>query len=212
MFTGLVSEIGRIARRTSGGRIVRVTIAAGQTAPQLKRGDSVAVAGACLTVESVAGESFTCAVIPDTLTATRLGRSRVGDLVNLELPIGPDGRLGGHLVTGHVDTVGRVTRVKKIGGGGQVSISFVRDFDRWVVEKGSIAVEGISLTVAERYPGEVVIGIIPTTWQETTIGRVNPGSLVNVEFDQAVKAVLQGTGTGIQSGTLSEEWLWQAGW
>ena len=212
MFTGLITEIGQVAGRRSAGKTVRLTIAAGKTAPRLGPGDSVAVAGACLTVESVSGDSFACAVIPETLATTRLGRLHVGDSVNLELPLGPNDRFDGHLVAGHVDTIGQAKRVEKVGRGGRISISFAREYDRWIVDKGSIAVDGISLTIAGRRPGEVVMGIIPATWEETTIGRVKPGDLVNIEFDQTIKAVRQAAAAGDCPAALSEERLRQAGW
>jgi len=212
MFTGLISEIGIVQCYVSAGKSGRLTIAAAQTAARLKPGDSVAVVGACLTVETVAAGVFTCAVISETLATTRLGRLRTGGPVNLELPVGPGDVLGGHLVTGHIDTVGRLEQKQKIADGGRVRVSFPRSFDIWVVEKGSIAIDGISLTVAGWRPGEVSIGIIPATWEKTTIDRVRAGDPVNIEFDQAIKAAVKAGVQAARTSRLTEESLRQAGW
>jgi len=212
VFTGLVSEIGTVRRRVRAGRFQRLTIAAPKTAARLKPGDSVATAGACLTVESVTSGDFTCAMIAETLATTRLGHLKPGDRVNLELAVGPQDVFGGHLVAGHVDTVGKVVRVQRVDDGGRVRVGFPHIFDKWVVDKGSIAIDGISLTVAERRPGEVTVGIIPTTWTETTIGMVKPGDRVNLEFDQAIKAAVQAGNAKQAHSNLTEENLRRAGW
>jgi riboflavin synthase len=212
VFTGLVSEIGVVQRRVRVGEFQRLTVAAPKTAAGLKPGDSVATAGACLTVESVASGIFTCSIIAETLATTRLGYLKSGDRVNLELAVGPQDVFGGHLVAGHIDTVGKVVQVQKVGGGGRVRIGFARVFDKWVVEKGSVAVDGISLTVAERRGGEILVGIIPTTWAETTIGVVKPGDRVNLEFDQVIKAAVQAGHPKQANSNLTEENLRRAGW
>jgi len=212
MFTGLISEIGIVRRRVSAGKSGQLTIAAPQTAARLNPGDSVAIAGACLTVETVAAGEFTCAVIAETLATTRLGKLRPGDPVNLELPVGPDDVFGGHIVAGHVDTIGRVVGIRNVADGRRIRISFPRAFDKWVVEKGSIAIDGISLTVAELRPGEVSIGVIPTTWEETTIGKTKPGDQVNIEFDQAIKAAVKAATPVARKSHLTEEALRRAGW
>ena len=212
MFTGLISEVGEVERCKVVRQLMRLTITAEQTAPRLKPGDSVAVAGACLTVEEVSGGSFTCAVIAETLSTTRLGQLRVGDPVNLELPVGPGDLFGGHLVTGHVDTVGRVRIMQKDDGGATIKVVFSHHYDRWVIEKGSIAIDGASLTVAKHRLGEVELAIIPTTREKTTIGRLKSGDVVNIEFDQAIKALAQGARLARPATTLSEERLRRAGW
>jgi len=212
MFTGLVSEIGIVRRLVRAGRFRRLTVAAPKTAARLKPGDSVATAGACLTVETVVASDFTCAMIAETLATTRLGHLTPGDRVNLELAVGPQDVFGGHLVAGHVDTVGKIVQVQRVDDGGRIRVGFPRVFDKWVVEKGSIAIDGISLTVAERRPSEVLVGIIPTTWSETTIGKVKPGDQVNVEFDQAIKAAVQAGTAKHAHSHLTEENLRRAGW
>ncbi len=212
MFTGLISEIGKVERLTRVGKSGRLVVRAPKTAARVKPGDSVAAAGVCLTVESAAGGRYTCSIIVETLASTRLGHLRSGDLVNLELPVGPEDVFGGHLVTGHVDTVGRIKKVRRAGDGGQVTVSFPRSFDKWVVEKGSIAIDGISLTIAELHPGEVTVGIIPTTWAETTIGGVKPGDPVNIEFDQAIKAAVGSGADAARSTGLTGDDLSRAGW
>jgi len=212
MFTGLIIEIGIVRRHAKTGRFSRLTIAAPKTVVKIKIGDSVATAGACLTVEEINRGEFTCSMIAETMKATRLGGLRPGEPVNLELPVGPGDRFDGHLVAGHVDTVGRVKNIQRVSNGGRITIGFDRSFDKWVIDKGSIAIDGVSLTVAERRAGQVTIGIIPTTWTETTLGSLKPGSPVNLEFDQAVKAAIN-AGTASQSqSSLSSDALRRAGW
>jgi riboflavin synthase len=212
MFTGLISEIGKVERLTRTGVFGRLIIHAPQTAARVKPGDSVATAGACLTVETVTGERFTATVIAETLRATRLGKMRAGDRVNLELPVGPQDVFGGHLVSGHVDIVGRVKRIQRVVDGGNITINYPQAFDRWAVDKGSIAIEGVSLTIAELGRGELTVGIIPTTWTATTIGGLRPGDAVNLEFDQAIKAAVDARMPGVVVSSLSEDSLRRAGW
>jgi riboflavin synthase len=212
MFTGLISEVGRIERLVRRGGSGRLIIAAPRTAAGVKPGDSVATAGACLTVESIAADRLTCAVIAETLAATRLGQLKPGDRVNLELAVGPEDVFGGHLVAGHIDTVGRIHRTQRIGEGGRLTVTFPTTFDRWVIAKGSIALEGISLTIAELHPGQVTVGIIPTTWVETTISSLNVGDQVNIEFDQTIKAVTRKEPAHSRPAGLSEQDLHRAGW
>lgn len=212
MFTGLISEIGRVGRVTRFGTFSRLVVVAPLTAVRVKPGDSVATAGVCLTVETVERDRYTCSIITETLKATRLDRLRPGDRVNLELPVGPEDVFGGHLVAGHVDTVGYIKNVQRVDEGGRITVSFDPSFGIWVVEKGSIAIEGISLTVAGLREGEVTVGIIPTTWKNTTIGSVKPGDPVNIEFDQAIKAAGGGGVSGTHSSGLTEDDLRRAGW
>ncbi len=212
MFTGLITEIGIVRRYAKTGRFARLTIAAPKTASKTKIGDSVATAGACLTVEEINRGEFTCAVIAETIKVTRLGRLRPGEPVNLELPVGPNDRFDGHLVAGHIDTVGQVKKIQRVSDGGRITIGFDRSFDKWVIDKGSIALDGVSLTVAGRRPGEVTIGLIPTTWTETTLGNLKPGSPVNLEFDQAVKAATNAGTVKTNESNLSMDALRRAGW
>lgn len=192
MFTGLIQEIGvlRAVRRTSAG--LRWSIAAPSLAPCLKPGDSINISGACQTVEEIAQSLITGTAIPETLRVTHAARWTVGRALNLELALRADERLGGHLVSGHVDTTGRVSGTHKSAGGVRLDIAFDAEYDRWVVAKGSIALDGVSLTVAHCARGRVTVALIPETLAKTTLGRVRVGDTVNVEFDQMIKAVVKG--------------------
>ncbi len=210
MFTGLIQEIGTIKSIRRTGQTARVTIAAPETAAKVSPGDSVAVSGPCLTISEIQDTLIHCDVIPETLSATRLGRLKNGEHVNLERAVGPEDVFGGHLVSGHVDTIGTVARIRARGDGGELTVSFPDQFSHLVIDKGSIAIDGVSLTVATTTPGRVSVGVIPTTWHETTIQYLKTGQAVNIEFDQAVKAVQKAKGT--QTNGLTWDFLEQAGW
>ncbi len=210
MFTGLIQEIGTVQQSRRSGSGARLAIAAPATAAKVAVGDSVAVSGPCLTVNDLQDALLHCEVIPETLAATRLGQLKIGDRVNLELAVGPDGVFGGHLVSGHVDTIGTVAAIRYRGDGGELTVSFSDRFSHLVIDKGSLAIDGVSLTVAATVPGRVTVGIIPTTWHETTLQYLKTGQPVNLEFDQAVKAVQKLKGT--QSNGLSWDFLERAGW
>jgi riboflavin synthase len=178
MFTGLIEELGALADRDGG----RFTFAAEVVTADAQIGDSIAVNGCCLTVVALAEGLWTADVVDETLSRTNLGSLRPGDLVNLERPVRPSDRLGGHVVQGHVDATGEVRR------GGQWLTVSVPD-TRYVAEKGSVAVDGVSLTVAELVPGGFSVAVIPHTAEVTTLGRLRPGDRVNVEFDILAKYV-----------------------
>jgi riboflavin synthase len=191
MFTGLAQEVGKITRLQRVGGVLRWTIQAPICAAQLKRGDSINVAGACQTVESLSADSLSGTAIAETLRKTTFAHWTTGSLVNLELPLRADDRLGGHIVSGHVDAVGRVTRRTDDANGTQVAVHFAAEFDRWTVDQGSIALDGVSLTIAGRSTGAVTVALIPETLKRTTLGILRVGDDVNIEFDQLVKAAVQ---------------------
>jgi riboflavin synthase len=158
-------------------------------AGELSEGDSVAVNGACLTATSVTPGGFTADVMEETLRRTALGSLRAGDPVNLELPLRAADRLGGHFVQGHVDGVGTVAAVEDEGFSRLVEIEADPGLMRYVVEKGSIAVDGVSLTVASLGEGTFGVSLIPETLERTTLGRASPGDSVNLEVDVLAKYV-----------------------
>jgi riboflavin synthase len=190
MFTGLVSDIGTVTAITpfSGG--IRWTIHAPRIADEVKQGDSVNVSGACQTVEAVSLRSFSGTSIQETLKATNFGGWDIGRKVNLELALRPTDRLGGHFVTGHIDTTGTVKAVRTSNEGRWVDVAFDPKHDRWVLKKGSIAIEGVSLTVMDKYSGLITVSFIPETVTRTTLGDLRNGQKVNLEFDMLVKAVV----------------------
>ena len=184
MFTGLVAAKGTVRR--SGERMA---IEAGELAGELAEGDSVAVNGVCLTATSIADGVFTADVMAETLSRSSLGPLEEGDPVNLELPLRAADRLGGHVVQGHVDGVGSIAGLQEDGFARVVTVSADPALLRYVVEKGSIAVDGVSLTVARVGPGDFDISLIPETLERTTLGTAEPGDPVNLEVDVLAKYV-----------------------
>ncbi len=188
MFTGLVADLGtvRAAQRGDDGVRLRVdTALAGELAP----GDSIAVNGVCLTAVEVNGGDFSADVMAETLRRSSLGPLDAGDTVNLELPLRATDRLGGHVVQGHVDATGSVESLRDDGFARVVRIVAAPDVLRYIVEKGSIAVDGVSLTVAEVDDGGFAVSLIPETLERTTFGAAEPGRTVNLEVDVLAKYV-----------------------
>jgi len=187
MFTGIVETMGEVtaAERSDGGMRMRVTV------PDLNLaiGDSVAVNGVCLTAVSVDESGFEADLVLETLARTNLGETTTGDRVNLERPMPADGRFDGHIVQGHIDGVGQVVRVMSEGEGKRITIRAPQELSRYVAEKGSVAVDGVSLTVAAVDDDQFEIALIPHTLAVTTLGVREPGSSVNLEVDVIAKYV-----------------------
>jgi riboflavin synthase len=188
MFTGLVETVGEIADRTAtaGGSRVRI---ATRLAAELALGDSVAVNGVCLTVTAAAAGEIAAAVGPETARVTTLGSLTVGSLVNLERPLKADGRLGGHFVLGHVDAVGRVEELRPEADFSWLAVSFPLHLSRLFITKGSVAVDGISLTVAALHPDRFVVQLVPYTMEHTNLRRTRVHDAVNLECDVIGKYV-----------------------
>jgi len=191
MFTGLVEAVGKVERVEPRAGSRRLLIAAG-FASELNPGDSVAVSGCCLTVVEPGNAAFAVEAVAATLEQTTLGRFRPGQRVNLERALQAGARFGGHFVQGHVDETGKVRRVTRHAGYHELAVEVKRESAGWLVPKGSVGVDGVSLTVARTRPGEFSVNVIPHTWEDTTLRELRPGSLVNVEFDLLVKAVRAG--------------------
>jgi riboflavin synthase len=188
MFTGLIEALGRV-ERVSGRQGNKLLVIQAAFAPELKLGDSVAVNGCCLTVVETDRSSFAVEAVAATVQATNLGRLKTGEPVNLERALAVGDRLGGHLVQGHVDEAARIRRIERHSGFHTVAVDIKRENGRLVVPKGSICVDGISLTVAEARPTEFSVNVIPHTWENTNLKLRRTGELVNVEYDMLVKAV-----------------------
>jgi riboflavin synthase len=186
VFTGLVKDTGRVRRAERDGEGVRLTL---DTALQLEPGDSIAVNGVCLTAVQAGDGSFRADVMGETLRRSSLGPLGEGDEVNLELPLRAGDRLGGHVVQGHVDGVGSVESVGREGFARLVRIGAAPELLRYVVEKGSIAVDGVSLTVAEVDDEGFAVSLVPETLERTTLGALGPGRAVNLEVDVLAKYV-----------------------
>jgi riboflavin synthase len=187
MFTGIVSAVGTVIELDPN----RIGIDHAATARLLKRGSSIAINGCCLTVVKKSGAAFFADVVPETLRRTNLGGLKVGSRVNLELPTAANGLLDGHLVQGHVDAPASVKRVKRAAAGKEVEIEMPRDLARFVAEKGSIAVDGVSLTVAgvDDGKGTFSVALIPHTLAATIAHAYKPGSIVNLEIDVVARYV-----------------------
>ncbi|MGE5132166.1 MAG: riboflavin synthase [Gemmatimonadota bacterium] len=204
MFTGIVEQLGEVAGVEDLGEAARITISCPPIAAASAHGDSVAVNGVCLTVTATTGATFTADVMAETLRRSSLGAVTPGSPVNLERPLRLDGRLGGHLVQGHVDGVGAVTSRNPGPHWDVVRISLPAPLARYVVEKGSIAVDGVSLTVSATGEGPggpwFEVSLIPTTLELTTLGRAQPGAAVNLEVDVIAKYVERLTSGPLSAG------------
>ncbi|SFQ50873.1 riboflavin synthase [Amycolatopsis arida] len=186
MFTGIVEEIGEITAVEQVPNAARMTIRGPVVTTDARHGDSICVSGVCLTVVDVSGSDFSVDVVHETMTRSSLAKLRVGDLVNLERATPVGGRFGGHVVQGHVDGTGVfLSRDPQ----GLTRFALPPALARYVVEKGSIAVDGVSLTVAGVTEEEFAVALIPTTMELTTLGRRDPGDLVNLEVDVLAKYV-----------------------
>jgi riboflavin synthase len=189
MFTGIVEEVGRIARIEQKGENRRIVIEGKNTPKQLKTGDSCAVSGVCLTALAITPTSFAADLAPETWVRTSLSRITEGALVNLELPLRADGRMGGHMVQGHVDGVGKLMEFERIANSDDywLHVEVPAELEKYIVFKGSIAIEGISLTVARLEGLICTIAIIPHTVEMTNLGTLKPGDPVNIETDIVAK-------------------------
>ncbi|PYI94958.1 MAG: riboflavin synthase [Verrucomicrobia bacterium] len=189
MFTGLIEDIGKVvaARATEHG--VQLEIAAPGTAKQVRAGQSIAVNGCCLTLTSRRGDRLTFDLLEETLARTNLRDLRPNSQVNLERALRADGRLGGHFVQGHVDCVSRIMAFDKKGPDFRLEIELPKEFAPYVASKASIAVNGISLTVADILPKRFVAWIVPYTKRHTNLDCAKTGDLVNLEFDILAKYV-----------------------
>ncbi|MFI5025971.1 MAG: riboflavin synthase [Solirubrobacterales bacterium] len=188
MFTGIVRELGRVEAVDASDDGSRLRVAAG-LASELAEGDSVAVNGACLTATSVGDGSFQADVMRQTLSLTTLGELEESSAVNLELPLRPTDRLGGHVVQGHVDGTATVSDLVADGFAKRLRVELPEDLLPYVVERGSIAIEGVSLTVAGLTDDGLEVSLIPETLERTTLGSVTPGDRLNVECDVLARYV-----------------------
>ena len=208
MFTGLIEGLGEVVALApmDGGSRIRVKSG---LAPELALGESVAVNGACLTVTSAGPVEMTFDLGPETLRVTALGALRPGASVNLERSMRADGRLGGHLVLGHVDGVGQVVAVREEGEAHWITVAFPDALAPLLVPKGSVAMSGISLTVAGLGEGTMDIMIVPFTWAHTNVAALRPGDAVNLEADVIGKYVVRALAVrGLGTGPDEEERRW----
>jgi riboflavin synthase len=194
MFTGIVEEMGVLTSAQPGPDGTRLAFSAGRVLDGTEIGDSVAVNGCCLTVVDVGPGHWAADAVPETLSRTNLGSLAPGDVVNLERPVAVGSRLGGHLVQGHVDGIGRVVRPAP-----DLEVSLDEELSPYLVEKGSVTVDGISLTVVTSRPGVFTVAVIPHTMAVTTLGRRAAGDQVNLEVDVIAKYAAQLLRSGLDS-------------
>jgi riboflavin synthase len=196
LFTGIVEELGEVVAIERGGDSARLTVRGPEVTAAARRGDSIAINGVCLTVTLISDGEFTADVMGETLDRSSLGGLAAGAPVNLERPMRPDGRLGGHIVQGHVDGTGVITARRPSDSWEVVRISIPAQLSRYVIEKGSVAVDGVSLTVSALSPAHeggadpwIEVSLIPETLARTTLGSKQPGETVNLEVDMIAKYV-----------------------
>jgi riboflavin synthase len=201
MFTGLVEEKGKVIEVKKTGEGLRLSIQANITTEDMNIGSSIAVNGVCLTVVELNNNVFSVDVIEETLKKTDLGHLGVNSNINLERPLKAEARLGGHFVLGHVDTTGTVQKVQELSNSHFMTISFPDDFKKYLIYVGSVAIDGVSMTVAELKDNTFSVGIIPHTWEETVFAEKKPGDMVNLEFDvlgKYVERIMEGKADNIQ--------------
>lgn len=191
MFTGLVEEIGKIIKITKGRNSYQFSIQAEKVLSDIKLGDSVATNGACLTVVERTNSSFTVDIMAETVKRTNFGKMKLGDTVNLERAMLLSDRLGGHLVSGHIDGIGKISNIKKEDIANIISVEAPKDLLYQMLNKGSITIDGISLTILSVNEKDFQVSIIPHTAQETTLIKKKTGDFVNLETDMIGKYVLR---------------------
>jgi len=213
MFTGIVEEVGRITRIEQRGENRRITVAAENCPKELGAGDSIAVSGVCLTALDIKSGSFCADLAPETWTLTSFSRIHEGAQVNLELPMKADGRFGGHVVQGHVDGVGKLISIERIADSENwwLKIALPPEVERYTVYKGSICIEGISLTVAKLERERCTIAVIPHTVEMTNLHSLAPGDPVNLEADLIAKYVEKMMKGGNSAPALTVEELVEQG-
>lgn len=212
MFTGLIEEIGHIQRIEAFGGGSRITIAGKQVLSDLKLGDSVALNGVCLTVVARTETAFQVEAVAETLQRSTLGTLNQGDAVNLERAVQANSRLGGHFVQGHVDDIGEITSLTAKDPGHWLEIKLAEELLSFVVEKGSIAIDGVSLTIAQVEADRIAIALIPHSAQATTLSGKKSGDKVNIECDIIAKYVGRYLGLRKKETNISDELLRQWGY
>jgi len=206
MFTGLIEALRPVERATRRGDGLEIQVDLGPLVEGARPGDSIAVNGACLTVTSVSGKTVAFDVVPETVRKTNLAELRPGDRVNIERPLRIGDRLGGHFVQGHVDGLGRMTAKSAKGAETLVRIEVPPSLARMMIPKGSVAVDGISLTIADLSDASFSVAVIPHTLENTTLGFKTPGDTVNIEVDMIGKWIAKLLGKDA-SGSITQDWL-----
>ena len=216
MFSGIIEEIGTIESLERSARSICLRIGSRKCVRELKVSDSIAVNGVCLTVINRSETGFTVDIVEETLKKTTCGLLRVGDKTNLELPLRINERLDGHMVLGHVDTVGEISRIEKRDNSWMYYVSYPKEFSKYIIPVGSVAIDGISLTVAEYNEPVIGFSIIPHTMEQTILQFKREESKVNIEFDMIGKYIVSFYERSVQSNPeaklfLTEKYLRETG-
>ena len=209
MFTGLIETVGTLKTNTKTGNYRVLTIESDLPGNEIVIGESIACDGVCLTVISKTTNSFTVEASQESLTKSIIGGYQINSKINLERAMRLGDRLGGHLVSGHVDTIGKITGINKIGASYEIVCAFDKSFDPLIINKGSIAINGISLTVNTTSSGQCSVNIIPHTWQATNLASLSQNSPVNLEFDMLGKYIQK---QQLQNNPLTIQKLKESGW
>lgn len=205
MFTGIIAGMGRLAAKREHGGGMTFELEAGFDLDDPQEGESIACNGVCLTAYNIKGRRFFCDVSPETLSRSNLGRLAVGERLNMERALRPTDRLGGHIVSGHIDCQATVSRREAAGDYTLFTFALPAGYDKYVVAKGSVAIDGVSLTVNTCGAGAFAVSIIPHTLRITTLGELRPGSRVNIEVDIIGKYVERLLGLGASSAEIPRQ-------
>lgn len=211
MFTGLVEDIGVVKAVQSDRDSMKITVQSVKIAEDVRLGDSIAVNGVCLTVTHFTDQQLTMDVMPETIKATNLQQLALGDSVNLERAMPANGRFGGHFVAGHVDGVGKILRIRPVANAVYMDIEMSEELTSFCIPKGSITIDGTSLTLFHVEANRVTISLIPHTYKETVLGMKRVGAIVNIETDLVGKYILQQLKKGQVTPTITRDYLAQHG-
>ncbi|AVK97488.1 riboflavin synthase [Lysinibacillus sphaericus] len=207
MFTGIIEDIGTVKTLQSDRRSMEITVISPKIVADVKLGDSIAVNGVCLTVTHYNDQELTMDVMPETVKATNLQQLTVGNAVNLERAMPANGRFGGHFVSGHVDGVGKILRKRPMANAVYIEIELSEDLTSYCIPKGSITIDGTSLTLFHVEKNSVTVSLIPHTYKETVLGIKNVGALVNIETDLVGKYIIHQLKGSQQSSTITKDYL-----
>lgn len=207
MFTGIIEETGKILSITSE----KITVECEIVLEDTKLGDSIAVNGVCLTVTNVMPKRFMADISPETLRITSLGNLKAGSLINLERAMKANGRFGGHMVSGHIDGIGKLLEIKPCGNFYELNIELSSNQEKYVVKKGSIAIDGISLTIANVEQNNITLAIIPHTFENTNLKELKSGNFVNIEVDITAKYIEKFLSTSDNKSKITLEYLQEHG-
>lgn len=207
MFTGIIEELGKIRLITTN----KIQIECTQILDDINTGDSIAVNGVCLTAAETGNKFFTADVSQETMKVTNLHSLKIGDYVNLERAMKADGRFGGHIVSGHIDNVAQLKKIDKLGEFYNLEFELPSDCARYVIKKGSVTIDGISLTIAEVFENKVTIAVIPHTFKNTNLYTLNIGSYVNIEVDILAKYIEKFLSSSDNKSRIDEKFLIECG-